>query len=96
MEKLRKDTGQELEYLPIEESGQLYAHSDLGASAALLVSGFELASLERDGSRRVKFIFKGRDGIAEAMDAYWNNALPVDAQSYFNALKRLKNQIYSN
>ena len=86
----------ELEYVPIAEDKQYYVNSDMGSAAALIVSGFELASLDRSDPKKVRFIFKGRIGIKEAMDNYWNCNLPLDSQTYFNALKRLKNQLNSD
>jgi hypothetical protein len=38
---------QELEYVPIAEDKQYYVNSDMGSAAALIVSGFELASMDR-------------------------------------------------
>jgi uncharacterized protein (UPF0262 family) len=59
-------------------------------------SGFELASMDRSEPKKIKFIFKGRKGITQAMEDYWNNKLQGDLQTYFNTLKRLKNQIYAD
>ena len=83
---------QELGYT-VEEGQKYFANSDMGSAAALIVCGFELASLDKGDARKVKFVFKGREGITKAMDDYWNCKLPVDAQTYFNAIKRLKNQL---
>jgi hypothetical protein len=79
----------------VEEDRQYYANSDMGSAAALIVAGFELASLDKGDPKKIKFIFKGRKGITQAMDDYWNNKLQGDLQTYFNTLKRLKNQIHS-
>jgi hypothetical protein len=72
-----------------------YSTTDLGLSAALLATGFELISLNKQNPNKVVFIFTRKTGIDEAIKDYWNNNLKVDAQGYFNAIKRLKNQIYS-
>ena len=87
---------QELGHDPIAEDKQYYVNSDMGSAAALIVSGFELASMDRSEPKKIKFIFKGRKGITQAMEDYWNNKLQGDLQTYFNTLKRLKNQIYSD
>jgi hypothetical protein len=86
---------QELEYIPLGESDRYFTTHDLGASAALIVQGYELASLDKGVPQKVKFIFKGGAGISRCLQDYWDNKLQGSLQDYFNALKRLKNQIYS-
>ena len=72
-----------------------YTTTDLGLSAALLTVGFELVSLNKQNPNKVVFIFSRKTGIDKTIKSYWNGDLKVDAQGYFNAIKRLKNQIYS-
>jgi hypothetical protein len=90
-----KNKSQELEYVPLPENDSYFYNHDLGLSAGLVVMGFELASLDRSNPKKVKFIFQGKNGISEVVKNYWDSTLPVDAQTYFNAVRRLKNQIYS-
>ncbi len=92
---MNKNTTQELEYVPLPENDSYFYNHDLGLSAGLVVMGFELVSLDRSKPKKVRFIFQGKDGINEVVKHYWDSNLPVDAQTYFNAVKRLKNQIYS-
>lgn len=68
---------------------------DLGLSASLILQGFELAELDRSNSRKVCFAFKAEPGIDETIKDYFADKLEVKAQSMFNAIKSLKNQIYS-
>jgi len=72
---------------------------DLGTAAALMVYGYELDSLVRDNPRKVEFVFRkdGRKkGISDIVEEYFADKLEVPALSFFNAIKTLKNRIYSS
>lgn len=68
---------------------------DLGCSAALVSSGFELVSLEKSNPKKVQFIFHRELGIEKVVDDYWADRLTVKARSFFDNTKMLKNRIYS-
>jgi signal transduction protein with GAF and PtsI domain len=85
---------QELEYLPLD-SNKYWSSHDLGCAAALVSLGFDLMALNKENPQKVKFIFKSTEDIEEVIKEYWNRGLQVDAQTYFNSLKSIKNQIYS-
>ena len=88
----------ELEYIPLDDNENYFYSHDLALCAYLLCEYFELHSLDRNRPNKVLFIMKREEkrDIEEYVRAFWNseNAL-VDPQSYFNQLKRLKNQIHS-
>ena len=74
-----------------------YFHSfDLGCCAALVSVGYELVSLDKSNPKKVRFVFRKSPQIDDVVQEYWNDSLMVNAQAFFNAVKRLKNQIYSN
>ena len=77
------------------EFAQCLSLTDLGNVAALIEAGFELLSLDRGDPKKVRFIFKGKAGLNQAVKDYWDSKLTVIAQNYFNTIRRLKNQIYS-
>ncbi len=68
---------------------------DLGLAAALVSLGHNLQGTNRNNSGRVYFVFKDTPALQTATDAYWNNELNVNARAYSDALKTLKNLIYS-
>lgn len=68
---------------------------DLGCSAALVSSGFELVSLDKSNPRKVQFIFKRKFGIEKVVDEYWADRLEVKARTFFDNTKMIKNRIYS-
>lgn len=68
---------------------------DLGCSAALVSSGFELVSLDKSNPRKVQFVFKREVGIEKVVDNYWTDRLEVKARAFFDNVKMLKNRIYS-
>ena len=69
---------------------------DLGLVGALLTDGFKLVSLDKTNPKKVSFHFAHEDGIQEAAVDYFSNDFQVDAQTYFNHIKSLKNRIYSD
>lgn len=68
---------------------------DLGCSAALVSSGFELVSLDKSDRKKVQFIFRREVGIERVVDDYWADRLEVKARTFFDNVKMLKNRIYS-
>jgi len=79
----------------LDQQTDFFYTYDLGCSAALVSAGFSLVSLDRENLRKVQFIFRRSDGIDEFVDAYWADSLEVRARTYFDALKMLKNRLYS-
>lgn len=72
-----------------------YTTSDLGCAAALYCRGFQPLELNRSDPHRVLFEFQRTSDVISVVAAYWDNTLPVDAQSYFGAIKHLKNRLHS-
>lgn len=83
--KLKKD--KQIEY---------FSTFDLGCSAALINVGFELVSLDKQNPRKVLFVFIGEAGMDEAINDYFSGKLMVDARTFFDTVKMLKNRIYSS
>ncbi len=88
-------TKKEVEYIPLDESQKYFTTHDLGVAAALIVHGYQLASMDKGEPSKCKFIFKGAKGISQCMQDFWDDKLQGNLQTYFNALKNLKNRIYS-
>ena len=83
----------EMRYVPVKDSRK-YLSGDLGSSGYLLCQeGYELEDLERREGNKVIFVIKCGPNLKENLRNYWNSKAPVDAQTYFNQLKRIKNQI---
>ena len=72
-----------------------YKTFDLSCAAALISAGFELVSLNKENPRKVQFIFHQEDGIDKIIDDYWTDKLQVNARTFFDNIKMLKNYIYS-
>ena len=89
----------ESEYIHTFDDQSLYwATFDLGLAAGLLSKGFKLVDLDRANPHKVQLIFlrKGEGEIEKLAQDYWNNNFQVDALSYFNNVKKIKNQLYSS
>ncbi len=91
IKKLHKKT----EYVPAETDHEHFQSHDLGLVAFLLCAGYEMEIMDKSVRNKVLFILKRGDGIDEATKNYWNFKASVDPQSYFNQMKRLKNEIFS-
>lgn len=79
-----------------DNSNQSFSSHDIGLVAFLLSKKFELIGLDKTFKNKVLFNLKNSEGIEKAINSYWNFKSTVDAQTYFNQLKRLKNQIFSS
>lgn len=78
-----------------EPENVIYQTSDLGCCAALVASGFELASLDRS-THRVIFSFMTTPALEQCTAGYWSKDLLVSAQSYYDALKQVKARLYGD
>ena len=76
-------------------SFEIFSTYDLGVSSALLCAGFELVSVEKDNPRKALFVFKKGVGIEEIANSYFADKLELRARSFFDAIKALKNKLYS-
>lgn len=74
---------------------QVWTTYDLGVSAALTCAGFELLQVEKSNPRKALFVFRRADGIDEIADQYFADRLEVKARALFDAIKALKNRLYS-
>lgn len=83
------------ETVPTDDNEHFLYTFDLGLSAALISTNFSLSSLERGELSKTRFVFRRSDGMDEVVDAYWADRLEVKARTYFDALKMLKNRLYS-
>lgn len=79
----------------VEERNDYLYTFDLGAAAALVSAGFQLALLDKANPRKVQFAFLREAVIDRALDDYWADQLQVNARTFFDNLKMLKNRIYS-
>jgi len=83
-------------YLPLGDTTNYFYSHDIGLMAYLLCQNFELVGLDKAIKNKVLFILKRDDEINAKIKNYWDFNSSVDAQSYFNQIKRLKNQIFSS
>ncbi len=90
-----KSRPKEYQYIPLDDPSLVFTTYDLGVSAALACSGFELLSLNKDDPRKALFIFKRQDGIEDRANQYFLDQLTVKARAFFDTIKALKNQLYS-
>ena len=75
---------------------EAFETSDLGLATALISGNYKLASLKRIAHNKVQFVFLFTASINKTIEDYWSDDLKVNARTYFDNLKALKNRIYSN
>jgi len=83
-------------YLPLDNNKDYFYSHDIGLVAYLLCQEFELVGLDKAIKNKVLFILKKDNKTDREVKKYWSFNSSVDAQSYFNQIKRLKNQIFSS
>lgn len=83
-------------HVPLDDTKNYFYSHDIGLVAYLLCLDFELVGLDKAVRNKVLFILKKDEDIEADIKKYWDFKSSVDAQSYFNQIKRLKNQIFSS
>lgn len=86
-------TTNELEYI---DPSQSYSSFDIGLVAALISRGYELLAVDKTDRRKARFLIQRGNKIDAHINNYWDSKLDVDARSYFDNLKMLKNRLYSD
>lgn len=81
---------------PPYDNNTFFTTYDLGATAALISSGYELMAVDKTNPSKALFVFQREDGIEEIVDSYWADRLEVKARRYFDSLKAVKNKLYSS
>lgn len=79
----------------MNQPSQQYRTYDLGLASALVQVGFALRGLDRSNGKKVEFIFTRTPELEEAIKRFWSGELMVSAQDYFEAIRSVKNRIYS-
>ncbi len=74
---------------------QIFSTFDLGLAAALISVSYQLKDLDRANPKKVQFNFLNTTGIDEAVRDYFSDKLDVNARTYFDNIKMLKNLIYT-
>ncbi len=82
------------EYRPLAE---YFSTFDLGLTCALFCLGYELDSIDKTNEgNKAQFLFRRDDLIEQNISEYWNGRLKLDARSYFDAIRCVKNRLYSS
>ena len=68
---------------------------DLGLAAAIIANGYPIDHIDKSHHRKAQFVFKRTYGVEKLVQNFWAMKLHVDAHTYFNSLKHLKNRLYS-
>lgn len=86
----------ELTYIPLGDKENYFYSHDIGLISYLLCfEDHELAGMDKGVKNKVLFILTRSEITDKEVKNYWESKTSIDAQTYFNQLKRLKNQIHS-
>ncbi|OGM17675.1 hypothetical protein A2V56_03700 [Candidatus Woesebacteria bacterium RBG_19FT_COMBO_42_9] len=96
IKKLTETKAEESKFSPSGIHPKYFHTFDLGCSAALISSGFKLVSLDKQNPKKVKFAFIKESGIDQAVTDYWSDKIQINARTFFDNVKMLKNRIYSD
>jgi len=77
-------------------TNELFKTYDLGLASALITDTFKLLKLVKDNPKKILFCFQNDLGIEQAVEDYFSCNFQVDAQTYWNNIKSLKNRLYSS
>lgn len=72
-----------------------YTTTSLALAAAIqLASKSKLLFIEKTSNRHSTFIFSETPDLSEIIEKFWKKELPLDALSYFEALRYIKARLY--
>ena len=84
-------------YVPfLDDYPNPFSSYDIGMCAGLVSLGYSLLHIDKSRGVKALFLFETSDELIESAQMYWRGELQVDALAYFNALRSIKNQLYSN
>ena len=69
--------------------------NDLGLVGSIVNNGISIEGLDRSHARKIGFIFKNSIKLQQVIRDYWSGNLFVNARTYFDDIKMLKNLIHS-
>lgn len=73
---------------------EIYRTTDLSCAAAIAL-WFAPESIDRSNPSKAEFVFHRNQQLDQLLESYWRGALQVEAISYFNSIKLLKNRVMS-
>ncbi len=82
--------------MKMPQANEFFTTYDLNLSAVLVASGFQLDSIEKQNHKKALFYFARNAELDKVLQAYWSQQIRMDPFALFNALKFLKNRLYSN
>jgi len=81
---------------PSPQDNLQFLNYDIGLSSALTTLHYELLTLNRDNPRKIGFVFARTPELEQTAQEYFAGRLMLDARSFFENIKMLKNRIYSS
>lgn len=73
-----------------------FTTSDLGLATALFTYGYPLDYLDKTKPDKVEFYFIQSDGLLTIIQLFWAKQLNIDALTFYNNLRIIKNRIFQD
>ena len=77
-------------------SNDYFITSDFPLGVTLVSLGFCLESVSKAESNRASFYFKREEGLDNAVQAFWRDALRIEPKQFYLNQKLLKSRIFEN
>ncbi len=69
--------------------------TDLALAAALQAAGVKLVSVDKTNRRRAVFVYQNSHDVQQLINNFWSGDLLLDARTYFESIKKIKDRLYS-
>ena len=80
----------------INQNKDYFTTYDLNLSALLVALNFPLEKIEKNNTRKALFHFKKSKELDQLVANYWKQEVKINPQKLFDALKFIKNRLYSD
>lgn len=77
------------------KSASQFISSDLALVTAISLF-YPFEKIDKQNPRKAQFIFIRNNQLDELVEKYWKKELLVEPRQYFDQLKAIKTQLYSN
>jgi len=77
----------------IDKQNQTFETTNLSLCAALCCKGYEIDEILKDDGGKATFILTLTEDLEDLVWSFWNKQLSVDALTFYNIIRGIKNRI---
>lgn len=75
---------------------EIFETTDLSLVATITINNFQVESINKTDTHRVKFVFRKSERLTKIIQDFWDGKMTVEPKKFFQELKIIKTRIYSN